>query len=238
MGVEWAYDWQAALAVLGSVIVLTVVGKRLLFWVPALAAARRYNLEQDEQKRALPKYPPVVGASNRVGLACNLFLYLAVVPFIASFDSKAAWQYLLIDIAAVLMLYDFVYYLTHRFLFHGQGYFRRVHAVHHQARSPTYIDALYVHPLETFIGLALFIVSIAAVGYLAGSLNAFSLAACIVIYTQINIVNHTHVDLPYFPFKTLTWITRKHAVHHENMHRGNYASITLLFDKLFGTFDK
>ncbi len=238
MGVEWLYDWQAALAVLGSVIVLTVVSKRLLFLVPALAEARRYNLEQDDLKRALPKYPPVLNASNRVGLACNLFLYFAVVPFIASFDAKAAWQYLLVDIVAVLMVYDFFYYLTHRFLFHGQGYFRRVHAVHHQARSPTYIDALYVHPLETFIGLALFIASIAVVGYLAGGLNVFSLAACIVIYTQINIVNHTHVDLPYFPFKTLTWITRKHAIHHENMHRGNYASITLLFDKLFGTFDR
>ena len=54
------------------------------------------------------------------------------------------------------MLFDFLYYLTHRFLFHGKA-LRRVHALHHRALEPTYIDALYVHPLETFIGLVLFL---------------------------------------------------------------------------------
>ena len=45
------------------------------------------------------------------------------------------------------------------------------------------------------------------------------------------------MKLPYFPFRTLSWITAKHHVHHENMHKGNYATITLFYDKLFGTFD-
>ena len=38
-------------------------------------------------------------------------------------------------------------------------------------------------------------------------------------------------------FRTLSWITAKHHVHHENMHKGNYATITLFYDKLFGTLD-
>ena len=62
------------------------------------------------------------------------------------------------------MVYDFFYYLTHRFLFHAATdsrfavlrYFRRVHAVHHQARDPSHIDAFYVHPVETTIGQVLF----------------------------------------------------------------------------------
>jgi sterol desaturase/sphingolipid hydroxylase (fatty acid hydroxylase superfamily) len=28
---------------------------------------------------------------------------------------------------------------------------------------------------------------------------------------------------------------RNHAVHHEKMRKGNYVTITLLYDKLFGT---
>ena len=33
------------------------------------------------------------------------------------------------------MIYDFLYCLAHRFLFHDKGYFSRVLAVHHQAGS-------------------------------------------------------------------------------------------------------
>jgi len=234
---QMVYDWQAALVLLGLVIVVTVVGKRLAFLVPALAEARRLNLEEDETKRALPKYPPVVDASSRVGLAMNVMLYLLVAPFVVTLHPAKPFWWVLLDVVMILMVYDFFYYLTHRFLFHGQGYFRRVHAVHHQARSPTYIDALYVHPLETFIGLALFNASFAVVGLVSGDMDVVASAICIVLYTQINVVNHTKVNLPRFPFRLLTWITRKHAVHHENMHRGNYASITLLFDKLFGTLE-
>ena len=40
-----------------------------------------------------------------------------------------------------------------------------------------------------------------------------------------------------FPYRILTWISTKHAVHHENMRKGNYATITLLYDKLFGTLE-
>ena len=68
-------------------------------------------------------------------------------------------------------------------------------------------------------------------------MHAATVAVAYLIYVQINQINHCKVELPYFPFKTLTWITEKHAVHHENMHKGNYATITLLYDKLFGTLD-
>jgi sterol desaturase/sphingolipid hydroxylase (fatty acid hydroxylase superfamily) len=39
----------------------------------------------------------------------------------------------LLDAFLVLMIYDFFYYVTHRFLFHGKGHFRGVYAVHHHA---------------------------------------------------------------------------------------------------------
>jgi sterol desaturase/sphingolipid hydroxylase (fatty acid hydroxylase superfamily) len=112
-----------------------------------------------------------------------------------------------------------------------------VHAVHHQARNPTYIDAHYVHPMETFIGLGLFFLCIALLAVLLGPFHVVTVVLTYVLYTQLNIINHTLVELPYFPFRTLTWITAKHHVHHENMHKGNYATITLFYDRLFGTLD-
>ena len=150
-----------------------------------------------------------------------------------------AWNLFLI-----LMVYDFFYYLMHRFLFHGKGYFRRVHAVHHQARSPTSIDSLLLHPLEAFMGVFLFVL---VTSLLAGiftimqgevfHFHVVTLVLAMVIYTQLNQVNHVHMELDYFPYKTLNWIAAKHAVHHIDMHKGNYATITLLFDKVFGTLD-
>jgi sterol desaturase/sphingolipid hydroxylase (fatty acid hydroxylase superfamily) len=136
------------------------------------------------------------------------------------------------------MVFDFFYYLTHRFLFHGRA-LRKVHALHHQARTPTHIDALYVHPLETFIGLALFLGSIPLVAIATGApLNAFSMAVATLIFTQVNTLNHVWVDLPYFPFKTLDRVTSIHAAHHVDMNRGNYATLTMLYDWALGTLEK
>ncbi|MBE9538969.1 MAG: sterol desaturase family protein, partial [Proteobacteria bacterium] len=81
------------------------------------------------------------------------------------------------------------------------------------------------------------VVSIALLAALMGPFHVVTIILSFAIYVQINTINHTFVDLPYFPFKTLSWVTAKHHVHHINMHKGNYATITLLFDKLFGTLD-
>jgi sterol desaturase/sphingolipid hydroxylase (fatty acid hydroxylase superfamily) len=94
-----------------------------------------------------------------------------------------------------------------------------------------------VHPRETFVGLALFMGSIVVLAALMGPFPVPTLVITYLVFFQINQINHTFVDLPYFPFKTLSWITARHHVHHENMQRGNYATITLFFDKVFGTLD-
>jgi sterol desaturase/sphingolipid hydroxylase (fatty acid hydroxylase superfamily) len=130
-----------------------------------------------------------------------------------------------------------LYYLTHRFLFHGMP-LRKIHALHHQARTPTYVDALFVHPLETSIGLVLFLSSIPLIAALTGGpLNAISMAVATLVFTQCNQINHTFVDLPDFPFKTLDHITSIHAALHVDMNRGNYATLTMLYDWLFGTLE-
>lgn len=228
------YDWQAGLIFLTAVVAISKLGYWLVFRSKALQEMRRINREEDAQKLAQDKYPPVVAANNRIGLWTNLAFFFLLAPFFIDLDSRPVWVILLESIA-ILMVYDFFYYVTHRFLFHGQGYFRKVHALHHQARNPTHIDGFYVHPLETFIGIALFMVSALVMAAGFGGVHVASMILAYLAFIQLNTINHTYVDLPYFPFKTLSWITAKHAVHHENMHKGNYATITLLYDRLFGT---
>jgi sterol desaturase/sphingolipid hydroxylase (fatty acid hydroxylase superfamily) len=186
---------------------------------------------------ARTRFKEAVKINNKAGLITNLIFYVAILPLCVNFEPRPLWRYL-VDIVAVLAVFDFFYYLTHRFIFHGK-LLHKVHSLHHQARTPTYIDALYVHPLETIIGLSLFLLSIPLIALISGApLNTFSMAIATLIFTQLNTINHTYVNLPYFPFKTIDYITSIHAAHHVDMNQGNYATLTMIYDWLFGTLEK
>lgn len=230
------YNFIGAMAALAGIVSISVVGKWLVFKIPALAAARAHNRAEDKVKWKKDKYPPVVRSTQRVGMVCNLVFFFILLPFCVTLEPTSIGM-MLLDAFIVLMVYDFYYYLSHRFWFHGNGWMRQIHALHHQARNPTYLDAHYVHPFETFLGLAGFLMTVVLLSLVMGPFHVVTIVLSFVIFYQINQINHTQVDLPYFPFKTLTWITEKHHVHHENMHKGNYATITLFYDKIFGTLD-
>jgi sterol desaturase/sphingolipid hydroxylase (fatty acid hydroxylase superfamily) len=230
------YDWMALLVYIGALVALTIVGRFLAFKVPALARMRELNLEADEKKLSRKRFREAVKVNSRAGLITNLVFYAAVLPFFITLDGRPLWRHV-VDMVAVLMVFDFMYYLTHRFLFHGKP-LRKVHALHHQARTPTYIDALYVHPIETIIGLLLFLGSIPLIAVLGGGpLSVGSAVAATFIFTQLNTINHVYVNLPYFPFKTLDSITGVHAAHHVDMNQGNYATLSMVYDRLFGTYE-
>ena len=231
------YDWLGALVMLGTVIVLTIVGRFLVFQVPALERMRQLNREADRPKLARKSFRDAVKVNSRTGMVTNLVFYALALPFCVNLEPRPLWRNAL-DVVAVLMLFDFLYYLTHRFAFRGK-LLRKVHALHHQVRKPTHVDALYVHPLETFIGLALFLGSIPAVAWLGGApLNAFAVAIATLAFTQLNTINHTYVNLPHFPFKTLHYITGVHHAHHVDMNQGNFATLTMFYDRLFGTYEQ
>jgi len=230
------YDWQAALAFVAALTGLTIAGRFVVFRVPVLARMRELNREADREKLRSDGFRAAVARSNRAGLVTNLLFYVAVLPFCVDLEARPLWRHL-VDIVAVLMVFDFFYYLTHRFLFHGKP-LRKVHALHHRAHRPTYVDALYVHPLETAIGLVLFLGSIPLIAAVSGApLHALSMAVATLLFTQWNIVNHTFVDLPRFPFRTVDRITSLHAAHHVDMNQGNYATLTMLYDWLLGTLE-
>lgn len=231
------YDWIAALSFLATLFLLTTIGRFLIFQVPAFQRMRELNQEADRTKLARKRFRKAVKENNRAGLITNLVFYVLILPFCVSLEPRPLWRHV-VDIVAVLAIFDFFYYLTHRFLFHGRGPLVKVHALHHQARTPTYIDALFVHPLETAMGLSLFLLSIPLVAAITGApLNAFSMGVATLIFTQLNILNHSYVNLPEHPFKAITYITQVHAAHHVNMDSGNYATLSMIYDRLFGTYE-
>jgi sterol desaturase/sphingolipid hydroxylase (fatty acid hydroxylase superfamily) len=231
------YDWQAALVFVAALVALSLLTKWLVFRVPAFRRMRALNQEADAAKLARPRFQAAVTASNRAGLAVNAAFYALVLPWCISLAPRPWWRHAL-DVVAVLMLYDFAYYWTHRSLFHGK-LLRKVHALHHQAHTPTNIDGYYVHPLETAIGILLFLGSMPLVAALSGGpLHAGGMAVATLLFTQLNILNHVFVNLPQQPYRTASTISWLHAAHHVNMNRGNYATLILLYDWLFGTLEK
>lgn len=234
----FTYNWMASLTVLVLSVLIIAIARFIVFQVPAFKRTLDLNKKENKIKwRNTRKYPHRIKSSQRISLVTNIVFFAAILPFFVTFDKQSVGK-IALDVFLILMIYDFFYYLTHRFVFHGQGYFRRVHAVHHQARKPTSIDSLLLHPVEVFIGIALFFAVTAGLSLISGGpFNVATIVITTVIYTQINQINHVQIDLDYFPFRTVNWIANKHAVHHIDMHQGNYATITLCYDKLFGTLD-
>ncbi|MEM7411994.1 MAG: sterol desaturase family protein [Myxococcota bacterium] len=232
-----SYDWMATLVFVATLIATTIVGRFLVFQVPVLQRMRELNRSADKPKLARKRFREAVEENNRYGLLTNVVFYIAILPFCIDLTPRPLWRHA-VDIVAVLLVFDFFYYWTHRFIFHGK-LLRKVHALHHQARTPTYVDALYVHPLETFIGLCLFLGAIPLVAAVAGApLSAYSMAIATLLFTQLNTLNHTFVDLPQQPWRVLRYITGVHAAHHVDMNQGNYATLTMFYDWLFGTYER
>jgi sterol desaturase/sphingolipid hydroxylase (fatty acid hydroxylase superfamily) len=144
-------------------------------------------------------------------------------------EAVPSFTRLALEFAGVLLVYDVLYYLAHRYLFHEWKVLQSVHAVHHTAKFPTALDSLYIHPLETLIGLTLLFASL----WLVGPVSVYSFGLIFLVYSQLNILLHSGLRLP--GLGPLNAMHEKHDRHHVSMKRGNYASITPLPDLLFGT---
>lgn len=230
------YNWQASLTVAVAVFLIVTIGKFFIFKVPAFRRMREINEVEDAKRLSQEKYPALIKRGKLAGFTSMGFFFVAILPFSATFAAPSIGRVLL-EIFVILMVYDFFYYMAHRFLMHGNGPLKRIHGIHHQARDPSWIDSHYVHPVEISIGLWLFFGTVLGYALVAGPAHVISIVACFVAFHEINQLNHTYFKLPYFPFKTLNWIVSKHHIHHENMRRGNYATITMFYDYIFGTLD-
>ena len=62
------YDWMAALAFFGALVVLTLVGRFLAFKVPALERMHELNDEADKVKLGRKPFRDAVKASNQTDL--------------------------------------------------------------------------------------------------------------------------------------------------------------------------
>jgi sterol desaturase/sphingolipid hydroxylase (fatty acid hydroxylase superfamily) len=145
------------------------------------------------------------------------------------------------DVVIILMFYDFFYYLVHRFLFHDAGFLGGpliwVHAVHHRQHNPCRMDSSYIHPLEVAMGLGLYAGSIFVLSRILGNFHVVTIIITWLAFSEINLHNHDLWKADRFPFRYLSYMSKMHHNHHAKFTGGNFATISLLYDWLFGTVD-
>lgn len=211
-------------------ISLILASSGLCMGLTSLAYARlpaRRIREEDGRKLKGPAYLARLGA-NMVFSTSLIYLATTLLSARLFYQGPVTLWRGALEILGILVIYDFLYYLLHRYPFHQWGYLKRVHAVHHKAKNPIAIDSLYLHPVENFLGLALLLFCT----WLVGPVNLYAFGVCFFIYSWLNIIVHCGVDMgiPY-----LGLLSRKHDLHHTSMRAGNYASLSPLPDLLFGT---
>jgi sterol desaturase/sphingolipid hydroxylase (fatty acid hydroxylase superfamily) len=233
------YNWQLSLYAGLGIIAVSLAG-RVMRLVPAIGASHKLNSDTYNKKMERVSYADNQRWNRKWGVGFIVIIFALILPFCLTAEPQPWWNVLL-DVAVVLMVYDFFYYLMHRFMFHDSqflgGPLMWVHAVHHRQHNPCRNDSSYIHPIEVAMGLGLFVATIFGLSFLMGNFHVVTLVAAWVAFSQINLHNHTLWESDHFPFKYMSYLSRMHHNHHARFTGGNFATISLLYDWMFGTID-
>jgi sterol desaturase/sphingolipid hydroxylase (fatty acid hydroxylase superfamily) len=234
------YQWKLSLIALGGIIAVSFVMHRLAMLIPTFRAAHQLNVETYNGRKQKPAYVANQKWNRPWALLFQVVIFGVILPFCLTAAPQPWWR-VPVDIFVILMVYDFFYYVTHRYLFHNSGFLGGplvwMHAVHHQQKNPCRSDSGYLHPLETAIGLGLYVATIFVLSRFMGEFHVATIIVTFVAFTQVNLHNHDLWTVDRFPFKGAAYFSRMHHHHHAKFTGGNFATITLLYDWMFGTLD-
>ena len=234
------YHWQLSVYAFIAIMGIPMMAKYVLRLIPAIREAQKLNREAAGKKMQREFYAENQKRNRFWGLIDHLVIFSLILPFCLTLDPQPWWE-ILLDIFVILMVYDFFYYVVHRFLFHDGGFMGGpliwVHAVHHQQNNPCRQDSSYIHPIEVAMGLGLYAVCIFFLSRLMGSFHVATIVITWIAFSEINLHNHDLWKSDRFPFKYLNYMSVMHHYHHARFTSGNFASISLFYDWLFGTYD-
>ncbi|MCB9682787.1 MAG: sterol desaturase family protein [Alphaproteobacteria bacterium] len=220
------------LAMIGATLVLDGLLLRYLTWAHAAeryAAGRFPDARPSRATRG--RTLRLHGAT--MGLSLTLIVGAAVALQGRLFvDGPVAWWWPPLHALAILAVYDLAYYALHRFVFHHKKLMRYVHRTHHEKRSPSAPDSLFVHPVETILGVATLLGATA----LLGPVHEITFGLVFLAYSPMNLVNHMGMTFPRgHPLALFNGLATAHHGHHRLDVNKNFATLTTLYDRAFGT---
>lgn len=140
-------------------------------------------------------------------------------------------------IPVMVMMGEFLFYISHRFMHSHPVIYRCIHKSHHEVTHPTdgWEDIIDSHPIE--IILLVLTLSPCLTLYLLPnrSIHVITIVFVQVMNMFLAIVGHTRVDFTWTLFGNEIFSSHFHAGHHAKF-KYNYGANFSFFDKLFGTF--
>lgn len=148
-----------------------------------------------------------------------------------SFRAKVQTQPLWLQAIEVLFFSDLLIYWGHR-LQHKIDFLWRFHKVHHSAEHLDWLAAHREHPIDSIYTIGLINLPAFLMGF-----ELEALAAIVAFRGIWAIYIHSNVRLPIGPLKILIGSPELHHWHHDiERDTGNYANISPIMDKIFGTY--
>jgi sterol desaturase/sphingolipid hydroxylase (fatty acid hydroxylase superfamily) len=217
--------------ILGVILTFDGVLMTFMAWAAQSSSLKQYRIRTPTSYR-IPKAKKAINISLN-GLLSMVFLWAILYHFGDYILSSAPASGVTIfgEVLASLLLYDFMYYFMHRGMHHPK-FMKYVHGVHHYVRFPTSSESIYLHPVENLAGLGLLCLAMA----ILGPISALSFLICFFIYSTVNILVHSNLNLPHPAFKLLNFWAIKHDLHHGKHLNRNYASIFPFWDLMFDTY--
>ena len=163
-----------------------------------------------------------------------IILYAALLglyPLLFTDAAVPLWK-AAVQVVGVLAVYDLLYYGLHR-LMHHRKLMRFVHRVHHLARNPSAVDSLWVHPVELVAGLVVLLMSTGLVA-LGGPIHIGAFAVAFLVYSEMNLFIHSGLRFR-GPLAVFNGVTESHFAHHHVDVNRNFASLSPIWDAVFGT---
>ena len=202
------------------------LGMIVLERLVAFLVGDRRRVLSDLSNMAVSTLPTLVSA---VGLgAIFVLLYQFFYQFrLVDMPLTAAWAWL-----AVFVIHEFCYYLDHR-LAHRIGFFWAFHQVHHASNE---MDLTVASRGSVFDGLVQWTY------WIIPPLLGVSLPQLLVVKFFVSfwgIFNHTRLVHRMGWLEQVLATPANHRVHHGRQPKyldRNYSQVTLLFDRLFGSF--
>lgn len=219
---------------IAAIMLLDTVLLAFLAWAYSAPrfASRRISSMPPLKVSARERLLHIVGNST-----LSLVFVAAMLAALQAFALRAgpvAWWRPLVEAVGIILLYDFAYYWMHR-LMHHKKLMPLVHAVHHRARNPSALESFYLHPVELFAGLALLHLCVAAFAAVLGPVHVYTYALAFLVHSTLNIIIHSGLVFDHWLLAPFDLLAKKHSVHHKDDFKRNYASLTPLPDKIFGT---
>ena len=234
------YAIHLSLLAFVTIAVASRLGAALVRRVPGLRAAEELNRDIARQRMQKQTYVDNMKMNRKWGLIFTSIIFGLILPFCLTLEQDAWWMYP-VQIFTILMVYDFFYYWAHRVLFHDTpgrvGPLKWVHATHHRQLNPCRMDSAYLNPIETAIGLGLYVLTILLLSFVFGRFHVGMIVVTWVAFQQINLHNHDLWVRGTSPGGYLATMAEMHHHHHARFTGGNFATISLLYDWMFGTLD-